>query len=187
MKYEMIFGDEKLFDGAGLFTGIDVVTRNIDDGLYRTSILSECTPSSLRINPIVAMRCIIKEPKRWTRGDKKAGVLPDVGAKCNHCHSTDGRSVISVTDKYVGIERDNYEMNPYFVTHAEFIKYYIPIETPAKKAQRERDEWAKKVSQFIDDELDCVNLVGEHVMRRFYNAMLSGDLPVPVKDAKNEY
>ena len=48
MKYEMIFGDESLFDGAGEFTGIDIVTRNVDDGLYRTSRLSDCTPSTIR-------------------------------------------------------------------------------------------------------------------------------------------
>ena len=145
MKYEMIFGDEKLFDGAGLFSGVDIVTRNVDDGLYRTSRLSDCTPSTIRRNPIVAMRRIIKEPKRWTWEDKKAGRLPDVGAKCSHCHSVDERTVLSVTDKYVGIECDNSDINPYFVTHAEFIQYYIPIETPAEKAKREENEFVKYV------------------------------------------
>lgn len=59
-----------------------------------------------------------------------------------------------------------------------------PIESPEEKARRERDAWAKKASQFIDDELDCVNIVGEHVMRRFYNALKSGELPMPVKDGE---
>ena len=86
MKYEMIFGDEALFDGAGLFSGVDIVTRNVDDGLYRTSRLSDCTPSTIRRNPIVAMRRIIKEPKRWTLEDKKAGVLPEVGCRVDFCH-----------------------------------------------------------------------------------------------------
>ena len=95
MKYEMIFGDEALFDGAGLFSGVDIVTRNVDDGLYRTSRLSDCTPSTIRKNPIVAMRRIIKEPKRWTWEDKKAGRLPEVGAKCSHCHSVDERTPLS--------------------------------------------------------------------------------------------
>jgi hypothetical protein len=84
MKYEMIFGDERLFDGAGEFTGIDIVTRNVDDGLYRTSRLSDSTPSTIRKNPVVAMRRIIKEPKRWTWEDKMAGVLPEIGAELIH-------------------------------------------------------------------------------------------------------
>ena len=32
MKYEMIFGNKDLFDGAGTFTGLDVVTRSIASG-----------------------------------------------------------------------------------------------------------------------------------------------------------
>ena len=62
MKYEMIFGDEKLFDGAGLFTGIDVVTRNVEHGLYALCRLSNLTNDELKANPVVAMRRIIKTP-----------------------------------------------------------------------------------------------------------------------------
>ena len=62
MKYEMIFGDAGLFDGAGLFTGIDVVTRNVEHGLYALCRLSNLTNDELKANPVVAMRRIIKTP-----------------------------------------------------------------------------------------------------------------------------
>ena len=32
MKYEAVFGNQELFDGAGTFTGLDVVTRSIASG-----------------------------------------------------------------------------------------------------------------------------------------------------------
>ena len=72
MKYEMIFGDERLFDGAR--DGI-VALRFVNgsggkllhckegqiDGLVEADLIN---------HPIVAMRRIIKEPKRWTWEDK---------------------------------------------------------------------------------------------------------------------
>ena len=193
MKYEMIFGDETLFDGAT--DDVDMIGYN--GGFYKNSqngpmYCCGCTftTDEYRNKGFIAMRRIIKdkvddenelenlywefdsqrskkttderllfkgklryyasiasvdkstkEPKRWTWEDKKAGRLPEVGAKCNHCHSVDERTVLSVTDKYVGIECDNSDINPYFVTHAEFIQYYIPIETPAEKAKREEGEF----------------------------------------------
>ena len=150
----MIFGDEKLFDGAPEDSVI-AIKRPFIRGVRSEKIYFFSTTfdavmeagSCFNFNNVIlktdeyAERRIIKEPKRWTLEDKKAGRLPEVGAKCSHCHSVDERTVLSVTDKYVGIECDNSDINPYFVTHAEFIQYYIPIETPAEKAQREEDEF----------------------------------------------
>ena len=141
----MIFGEQLLFDGAP----DDIVAVRLNNysrisyGYLTKEKLDALSVMDLKAIPIVAMRRIIKEPKRWTWEDKKAGRLPEVGAKCNHCHSVDERTVLSVTDKYVGIECDNSDIKPYFVTHAEFIQYYIPIETPAEKAQRLEDEFVK--------------------------------------------
>lgn len=143
MKYEMIFGDD---DFSGQSNGLAEVKLWHDCFGPKFVSLEElhCMNAGHAIphgTVVLAMRRIIKEPKRWTWEDKKAGRLPEVGAKCSHCHSIDERNVLSVTDKYVGIECDNSDMNPYFVTHAEFIQYYIPIETQAEKAQREEDEF----------------------------------------------
>ena len=77
----MIFGNQELFDGAGTFTGLDIVVHSIASGIKSYARLSDLTPESLRNHPVCAMRRIIKEPKRWTVEDKKAGVPPEVGAK----------------------------------------------------------------------------------------------------------
>ena len=143
MKYEMIFGDEALFDGAGEFTGIDIVTRNVDDGLYRTSRLSDSTPSTLRKNPVVAMRRIIPEPKRWTWEDKKAGLLPEVGAKCRQGHKDE--IVVAVTEKFVVTECQ--DMSVCTTRKDVFMRSYNQIETPAEKAQREEDEFVESITK----------------------------------------
>jgi hypothetical protein len=137
MKYEAVFGNQELFDGASLFAGVDIVTRNIDDGLYRSSRLSDSTPSSLRNNPVVAMRRIIKEPKRWTWEDKKAGRLPEVGAKCRQGHKDE--IVVAVTEKFVVTECQ--DMSVCTTRKDVFMRSYNPIETPEEKAQREEDEF----------------------------------------------
>ena len=146
IRYEPVFGDQSLFDNASddaVLAIKDTTSGRIhfftNKGWIKSGLKHERHIGTS--DNEITMRRIIPAPKRWTWEDKKAGVLPEVGAKCNHCHSVDERTVLSVTDKYVGIERDNSDMNPYFVTHAEFIKYYIPIETPAEKAQREEDEF----------------------------------------------
>ena len=163
IKYEAVFGDQALFNsapddaeavGGGKPLQDALVFYEFSDGEFQYKyeaeiddwMVSTCNhPQSV----IKAMRRIIKDPKRWTWEDKKAGRLPEVGAKCNHCHSVDERTVLSVTDKYVGIECDNSDINPYFVTHAEFIQYYIPIETPAEKAQREEDEFVEELASGV--------------------------------------
>ena len=111
---------------------------------------------------------------------RRAGRLPEVGAKCRQGHKDE--IVVAVTEKFVVTECQ--DMSVCTTRKDVFMRSYNPIETPAEKAQRERDAWAKKASQFIDDELDCVNIVGEHVMRRFYNALKSGELPMPKKDGE---
>ncbi len=190
MKYEMIFGDEKLFDGVPddcfcvaknvyddsvFYKEVDRCLFWLDGKTWKPLRFMSCTP--------IAMRHIIKEPKRWTAEDQKAGRLPEVGCEIfnsatgeNEVLFSNGRFIVTLSSNGVVGKYDKEEVSYYFK----------PLETPEQKAQRERNEWAKKASQFIDDELDCVNIVGEHVMRRFYNAMLTGDLPVPVKGAKNE-
>ena len=103
MRYEMIFGDEKLFDRVNRDDVVIVCESKHDNRhFYAVEDAIEYLRNKKDFTPEVAMRRIIKEPKRWTWEDKKAGVLPEVGAQCKD------RSflfkVINVTDKYVVIE-----------------------------------------------------------------------------------
>ena len=73
IKYEAVFGDQALFDGAPE----DAVSVRYGKSEYIfDSEEIKATTGQLRDVPVVAMRRIIKEPKRWTWEDKKAGVLP---------------------------------------------------------------------------------------------------------------
>ncbi len=191
IKYEAVFGDQSLFDGAP--EDAEMITKPhgneraepfffkfINSRVYGCS--NKCKTwewCEYPANTTVAIRRIIPEPKRWTWEDKKVGRLPEVGTKCRQGHKDE--IVIAVTEKFVVTECQ--DMSVCTTRKDVFMRSYNPIETPEERAQRERNEWAKKASQFIDDELDCVNIVGEHVMRRFYNALKSGELQSP-KDIK---
>ena len=195
MKYEMIFGDESLFDGAPEDSVI-AIKRPFIRGVRSEKIYFFSTTfdavmmagSCFNFNNVIlktdeyAERRIIKEPKQWTWEDKKAGRLPEIGSMIWFIN--DMKQV-----EFAGTDGGNYLW--YFKRDSgafgsAYFNCFKPIESPEEKARRERDAWARKASEFIDDELDCVNLVGEHVMRRFYNAMLSGDLPVPVAPEQNK-
>ena len=84
MKYEPVFGDQSLFDGAPE----DVVIA-IKDVLSTKKVYYFSKNGWIKNNNgrrldcdvhQIAMRRIIKEPKRWTREDKKVGRLPEVGS-----------------------------------------------------------------------------------------------------------
>ena len=88
---------------------------------------------------MIAMRRIIKEHKRWTWEDKKAGRLPEVGAEL--IHKTKGICY------FVGV---GLVENACWALKLQSGLIYIaekswcsPIETPAEKAQREEDEFVK--------------------------------------------
>ena len=172
MKYEMIFGDEALFDGVGVFTGMDIITRNIDDGLYRSSRLSDSTPSSLRKNPVVAMRRIIAEPKRWTWENKKAGVLPEVSAEL--IHKTRGIC------EFIGVGLDE---DACWALKLQSGSIYIadksgcsPIETPAEKEQREEDEFIRSISGTdIHYGTGTVKVLFEQGVRAAYRKLKGGE------------
>ena len=133
MKYEMIFGDESLFDGAPEHAVI-AIKRPFGSGVRSEEMYFFFSAydailvagSLFNFNNVIlktteyAERRIIKEPKRWTWEDKKTGVLPEVGCTCVKCNAHDERLIISVTDKYIGIECDNGLTKPYFITHDEY-------------------------------------------------------------------
>ena len=195
VKREMIFGDESLFDGApedaeavggGKPLQDALVFYKFSDGEFQYKYEAEIDDWKVSTckhpqSVIKAMRRIIKEPKRWTVEDQKAGKLPEVGSKLIYTETWDEFEFVGVIAGSMRWAcKDFQDGFLYFFEQSEM----SPIESPEEKARRERDAWARKASEFIDDELDCVNLVGEHVMRRFYNAMLSGDLPVPNKESE---
>ena len=189
MKYEMIFGDQSLFDGApddaeyaGWFCQETRWYMILNGKILFSDGGTWCTSDNPYLSAdIAAMRRITKEPKRWTVEDQKAGKLPKVGSKLIYTETWDEFEFVGVIAGSMRWAcKDFQDGFLYFFEQSEM----SPIESPEEKARRERDAWARKASEFIDDELDCVNLVGEHVMRRFYNAMLSGDLPVPNKESE---
>ena len=140
MKYEMIFGDEKLFDGAP--ECVTHATKGggfyyVDRGIVK--FISNLTFSARDVceltGYLVAERRIIKEPKRWTWEDKKAGRPPEVGSIVKF-----GKSEIEL----LGVG----EISSYWVCRYPSGVFAFrergsiePIETPAEKAQREEDEF----------------------------------------------
>lgn len=97
MKYEMIFGDERLFDGASEF--VEVIRFNDYSREYLWGDLNTIqllTFRELKAIPIVAMRRIIADHKRWTVEDQKAGRLREEW--CNKALSS--CSILSGMQKY---------------------------------------------------------------------------------------
>ena len=167
IKYEAVFGNQELFDGAGTFTGLDVVVHSIASGIKSYARLSDLTPESLRNHPVCAMRRIIRTPT-WTTADQKAGRLPEVGCRVNFCHklNTNWRTgeIKYIDDQVTVIKSD--DILRLFVYEIERVEFK-PIETPEEKAARLREEWVSTATFMTTYEI--------------YDQLLSGDLPVPVK------
>ena len=108
MKYEPVFGDQLAFDGMMPDCEFIVGTYGykIKDGKcfycekYNHKYgWSPTGDAAKALSPVIAMRRIIAEPKRWTVADQKAGRLPDVG--CEYI----GRDVL-LTCVFVDKNRD---------------------------------------------------------------------------------
>ena len=161
MKYEMIFGDESLFDGAEA----DVIAIRVNDYKKITyyhhneeDLKSKSMQDSHAI-PLIAMRRIIKTPV-WTVEDRKAGRLPEVLAK------VDGGVVVFVNSFNVVTVL---ESGAVIVSSPKtFLNTFKPIESQEEKAARLREEWVDKATFMKTYEI--------------YDQLLSGDLPVPVKE-----
>ena len=189
-KYEQIFGDQSLFDGAP--EDAEMITKPhgneraepfffkfINSRVYGCS--NKCKTwewCEYPANTTVALRRIIPEPKRWTWEDKKVGRLPEVGAKCRQGHKDE--IVVAVTEKFVVTECQ--DMSVCTTRKDVFMRSYNPIETPEEKAQRFEDEWVNKAwgetavfDGVTQDEHDRLKV---H-LRRIYRAQLSGELQAP--------
>ena len=175
MKYEAVFGNQDLFDGAGTFTGLDVVVHSIASGIKSYARLSDLTPESLRNYPVCAMRRIIQEPKRWTIEDQKAGRLPEVGAEVqfNFYQSAVMRQgVIKYIDDQVAVIQTEDVTRPFCYETCKVV--FTPIETPEEKAERLRNEW-------INEAINAVRKTDVNGYESIYDALLSGALSAPTK------
>lgn len=121
MKYEYLCGHESDFFTMPAEVIAVVRLDYCVQGLTEFSQIVECG------KPVLAMRRIIKEPKRWTLEDKKAGVSPEVGAKCRQGHKDE--IVIAVTEKFVVTECQ--DMSVCTTRKDVFMRSYNPIETIA--------------------------------------------------------
>ena len=171
IKYEAVFGQQELFDGM---MGDCEFASEEYGYIFANGVLYYCErynekagwslscKNHLTFKPS-AMRRIIRTPT-WTVEDQKAVRLPEVGAKYN----VDGCEV-----KHLGVGAAGYEDIFHFeypsgacgCSNKIFIK---PIETPEEKAARLREEWVDNATFMTTYEI--------------YDKLLSGDLPVPVKE-----
>ena len=143
MKYEMIFGDEALFDGAP--DDVDMIGYN--GGFYKNSqngpmYCYGCTftTDEYRNKGFIAMRRIIAEPKRWTWEDNKAGRLPDVG--CLVVNKTGKVSeVVTIKNGYFVLFECGKNNGPLTIHGDLLMNQFKPVETPEEKSQREEDEF----------------------------------------------
>ena len=174
IKYEPVFGDQSLFDGAGTFTGLDVVIHSIASGIKSYARSSDLTPESLRNYPVCAMRRIITVPT-WTKEDQKAGKLPEVGYYIQYGEVFVEFLGLNLNKRWV-IRRGDGVIVDVESSQCE------PIETPEERAIREENYWVDaaygntSVYEGVTEQED-VRLKNQ--IRAVYRAMLSGELPLP--------
>ena len=175
-KYEPIFGDQSLFDGAPE----DAVSVRYGKSEYIfDSEEIKATTGQLRDVPVVAMRRIIKVPT-WTKADQLAGKLPEVGAKVIRVdHEDEGCNVIGEVIATWHCAENNessqtcLRLKDGTLFLVECYSELRPIETPAEKAQRLKSEWCAKAAKQLK------NLEYTSTITSIYDAMLSGELQAP--------
>ena len=191
MKYEMIFGDEALFDGASEDSVI-AIKRPFIRGVRSEKIYFFSTTfdavmvagSSFNFNNVIlktseyAERRIIKTPKQWTWEDKKAGRLPEIGCRVFDVTNENEATVKAINKRQVCLESiDGF----IYLLPPDDIK---PIESPEEKAARLRDEWVEKAvgaTPVYENAAHGYSTRLKIDISSIYDAMISGDLPVPVK------
>ena len=131
---------------------------------------------------ILAARGLKKTPT-WTIEDQKAGKLPEVGSKLIYTETWDAFEFVGVIAGSMRWAcKDFQDGFLYFFEQSEM----SPIESLEEKAARLREEWCKKAIGCapISSEMQHYEMkrLGEYI-GNIYDALLSGDLPVPVKGA----
>lgn len=144
IKYEAVFGDQGLFDEEFEPKAIAVI---LEPGAIRflaktnEEINNRITKSSF--SKVIAMRRIIKTPV-WTKSDKMAGKLPEVGCIVR-VSPTENAKVVAVNTKMsVMAVQCNDESIDVLDIHE-----ILPFETEAERQQREEDEFVSSIN--VDD------------------------------------
>ena len=136
MKYEYLCGYESDFFTMPENIIAVVQLDHCVQGLTEFNQIIECG------KPVLAMRQIIAEPKRWTVADQKAGRMPEVGSRVDFCHklNTNWRTgEIKYIDNQVAVIKAD-DIDRPFVYEFDRVEFK-PVETPEEKAQREEDEF----------------------------------------------
>ena len=180
-KYIPVFGPQELFDGAPDDAEMAYETANHVRVYYKKCNSLKFFSNSKWVRVlnekamiIHAMRRIIKEPKCWTWEDKKAGKLPEIGCRIYVPMMLEEQNVIYSSEKIIVSISDNEGA----VTRTEVgsIDRIKPIESPEEKAARLRDEWVEKAAKQLK------NLEYTSTLTSIYDALLSGELPMPNKE-----
>ena len=170
MKYEMIFGDERLFDGyydENVFIVIATSDgRKFVIGEFTEYGIVDCDIKSDGLR--IAMRRVIRTPT-WTVEDQKAGRLPPAGSKY-----LVGMHNIELECLYNDSKGNAWGFDAQGEVYGFAIKYCSPIETPEEKAERLRNEW-------INEAINAVGKTDVNGYESIYDALLSGALSVPTK------
>ena len=178
IKYEAVFGPQELFDGF-------MDDCEFTDGTYGFKAGNSCVAYCERHNQkfgwsaihnteqinVIAMRRIIRTPT-WSVADRKAGKLPEVGCKVFDVKNENEVIVKAINMRQVCLESSDGFI---YLLPPDDIK---PIESPEEKAARLREEWCSTASKLLK------NLEYSSTLTSIYDALLSGDLPVPVKENK---
>ena len=169
IKYEAVFGDQLLFNDVS-DKAVIVIKNNNSKYVITENESSDCFHLSLcQPDMYIAMRRIIKEPKRWTVADQKAGRLPEVGAHL----LTEGNLA-----EFIGLSNANNNWCFRRLDGEHGIQtankdWFAPIETPAEKAARLKSEWCAKAAKQLK------NLEYTSTLTSIYDALLSGELKAP--------
>ena len=178
IKYEPLYGLQKPFDNGPADSTAYGLFRDGDEYIYykidKTSVYCFDTDNQWShidgapTIPFLAMRRIIAEPKRWTVEDWKDGRLPDVGCMVMVTSVDECASVAAINNDAVCVVFHDGEFT---TLHKSGIS---PIETPEEKAERLRSEW-------INEAINAVRKTDVDGYETIYDALLSGELPVPTK------
>ncbi len=185
IKYEPVFGDQALFDG--MMDSCEFASEEYGY-IFANGVLYYCErynekagwalscKSHLTFKPS-AMRRIIRTPI-WTVEDQKAGKLPEVGAKLIYTETRDAFEFVGVIAGSMRWAcKDFQDGFLYFFEQSEM----SPIETPAEKAQRERDEWIDNACSFICF-YDICRVDAIKSLEITYDKLKSGELSMPGKE-----
>ena len=181
IKYEAVFGDQLLLSEA-LEDHVAVCVNDypVRQLYYLTQEeLDQKDSSYLKAIPVLAMRRIIKTPV-WTKSDKEAGRLPEVG--CAVMVGPETKAIITAYDSIQKVFAVQCEDESLDILKIHEI---LPIESPEEKAARLREEWCSNAL----GSASILSGMQEYELKRLggyigniYDALLSGNLPVPVKE-----